>query len=363
MARRPRSAGAAVRHPRGARRDRRRRARRHVAAQRAQPHAAARPGRPQRPGRAAPAARDRARELRRGHRLDGTLEQVRELLDAGGRPRSAGRCSRIRTTALAWPRRNSTRCRRTPPERCGALADYQWRSPEAREKYEQIQELLRSEVLDAQFAGMRDAMQIGYAGGPGARPGHDARAQRDARRRCPRRAHPGAVRRVHAGVRRVLPGPSQQPRRARRLARATRRGCATADGLADARAARRARRADGAGASATPAWPRRWAGCSRLAARGPSGPALGVAASGWAATSRWAIADATGALAELADLDQLDELLVAGLSRGQPRRHRRGAGRTRPRTLGRRPARRSCGGSSASCGSRATCNAPATASS
>ena len=39
------------------------------------------------------------------------------------------------------------------------LADYQWRSPQAREKYEQIQELLRSEVLDAQFAGMRDALQ------------------------------------------------------------------------------------------------------------------------------------------------------------------------------------------------------------
>ncbi|HYU04421.1 MAG TPA: VWA domain-containing protein, partial [Jatrophihabitantaceae bacterium] len=38
------------------------------------------------------------------------------------------------------------------------LSDYQWRSPEAREKYQQIQDLLRSEVLDAQFAGMRDAL-------------------------------------------------------------------------------------------------------------------------------------------------------------------------------------------------------------
>ncbi len=35
----------------------------------------------------------------------------------------------------------------------------------------------------------------------------------------------------------------------------------------------------------------------------------GAAASGWTATSRWATADATGALAELADLDELDELL------------------------------------------------------
>ena len=49
-----------------------------------------------------------------------------------------------------------------PPDTARAvrqLADYQWRSPEARAKYEQIQELLRSEVLDAQFAGMRDALQ------------------------------------------------------------------------------------------------------------------------------------------------------------------------------------------------------------
>jgi uncharacterized protein with von Willebrand factor type A (vWA) domain len=40
-----------------------------------------------------------------------------------------------------------------------ALADYQWRSPEARQAYQQIQDLLRDQVLDAQFAGMRDALQ------------------------------------------------------------------------------------------------------------------------------------------------------------------------------------------------------------
>jgi uncharacterized protein with von Willebrand factor type A (vWA) domain len=39
------------------------------------------------------------------------------------------------------------------------LADYQWRSPEARQTYEQIQDLLRSEVLDAQFKGIRNALQ------------------------------------------------------------------------------------------------------------------------------------------------------------------------------------------------------------
>ena len=39
------------------------------------------------------------------------------------------------------------------------LAEYQWRSPEAAEKYQQIKDLLRSELLDAQFAGMRNALQ------------------------------------------------------------------------------------------------------------------------------------------------------------------------------------------------------------
>jgi uncharacterized protein with von Willebrand factor type A (vWA) domain len=39
------------------------------------------------------------------------------------------------------------------------LADYSWRSPEARAAYEEIQELLRREVLDSQFRGMKQALQ------------------------------------------------------------------------------------------------------------------------------------------------------------------------------------------------------------
>ena len=104
------------------------------------------------------AARNRARELRRDHRLDGTLDQVRELLDAAVAeertalfpdPDDSARMAEAELDAL--PKDTSRAVR--------ALADYQWRSPEAREKYQQIQDLLRSEVLDAQFAGLRDAMQ------------------------------------------------------------------------------------------------------------------------------------------------------------------------------------------------------------
>jgi uncharacterized protein with von Willebrand factor type A (vWA) domain len=104
------------------------------------------------------AARNRARELRRSNRLDGTLDQVRELLDAAVTderkalfpdPDDSARMAEAELDAL--PRDTSRAVR--------ALADYPWRSPEAREKYQQIQDLLRSELLDAQFAGLRDAMR------------------------------------------------------------------------------------------------------------------------------------------------------------------------------------------------------------
>jgi uncharacterized protein with von Willebrand factor type A (vWA) domain len=103
-------------------------------------------------------ARKRARELRRGGQLDGTLQQVRELLDAAvdderqalfPDPNDSARMAEAELDSLPTDTARAVR----------QLADYQWRSPEARAKYEQIQELLRSEVLDAQFAGMRDALQ------------------------------------------------------------------------------------------------------------------------------------------------------------------------------------------------------------
>ena len=40
-----------------------------------------------------------------------------------------------------------------------ALDDYQWRSDQARATYEAIKDMLRREVLDAQFAGMKQALE------------------------------------------------------------------------------------------------------------------------------------------------------------------------------------------------------------
>jgi uncharacterized protein with von Willebrand factor type A (vWA) domain len=103
-------------------------------------------------------ARRRARELRERSRLDGTLEEVRALLDkAVGEERAAlfpdpdddARLREARLDAL-------------PPDAARAvreLADYDWRSPQARQTFQELQDLLRREVLDRQFRGMKEALE------------------------------------------------------------------------------------------------------------------------------------------------------------------------------------------------------------
>ena len=101
--------------------------------------------------------RDRRRELRRSGRLDGILEQARALLDTAiGQERAElfpdpSDDARLREAELdALPSDTASAIR--------ALADYQWRSPAAAQTFEQLKDLLRREVLDSQFRGIRDAM-------------------------------------------------------------------------------------------------------------------------------------------------------------------------------------------------------------
>ncbi len=47
----------------------------------------------------------------------------------------------------------------SPAKAVQELADYDWRSPEARQKYEQIKDLLGREMLDQRFAGMKEALE------------------------------------------------------------------------------------------------------------------------------------------------------------------------------------------------------------
>ena len=102
--------------------------------------------------------RKRQKEARKAGRLDGTLEQVRELLDRA--------VAEERKTLFPDPsddaRFAETRLDALPTDTARAvreLSDYQWRSPEAQQAYDEIQDLLRREVLDSQFRGMKDALQ------------------------------------------------------------------------------------------------------------------------------------------------------------------------------------------------------------
>jgi uncharacterized protein with von Willebrand factor type A (vWA) domain len=102
-------------------------------------------------------ARRRREQLRRSGRLDGTLERVRELLDRAldserrslfADPDDTARLEEAELDALPDDTASAVR----------ALADRQWRSDEARRAYDEITDLLRREVLDSQFTGMRDAL-------------------------------------------------------------------------------------------------------------------------------------------------------------------------------------------------------------
>ena len=102
--------------------------------------------------------RERQREIRGSGRLDGILEQARALLDtAVGQERAElfpdpSDEARLREADLdALPADTAQAIRR--------LADYDWRSPAARDTFERLRQLLRSEVLDSQFRGMRQALQ------------------------------------------------------------------------------------------------------------------------------------------------------------------------------------------------------------
>jgi uncharacterized protein with von Willebrand factor type A (vWA) domain len=103
---------------------------------------------------------DRQRRARKSGQLDGTLERVRELLDQAVEaernalfpdPSDDARLAEAELSALPNDTARAVR----------ELTDYNWRSPEARAAYEEIQDLLRQEVLDSQFRGMKQALQDG----------------------------------------------------------------------------------------------------------------------------------------------------------------------------------------------------------
>jgi len=109
--------------------------------------------------------REQRARLRNEGRLGGTLEEARALLDkAVGQERAElfpdpSDDARLRETELDTLPSDPARAIR-------ALADYEWRSDAARATYEELKELLRQEVLDSQFRGMKQTMQSMQSGSP-----------------------------------------------------------------------------------------------------------------------------------------------------------------------------------------------------
>jgi uncharacterized protein with von Willebrand factor type A (vWA) domain len=101
--------------------------------------------------------RERAR--RRGD-LAGTLDQVRAALDQA----LAAERDELASATDDNARFAEMELDTVPDDVAGAvraLGDYQWRSDDARRIYESIADMLRREVLDAQFAGMKQALSGG----------------------------------------------------------------------------------------------------------------------------------------------------------------------------------------------------------
>jgi uncharacterized protein with von Willebrand factor type A (vWA) domain len=108
--------------------------------------------------RLAAEANRRRRELLSQHNLDGTLQEVKKLLDEAVLAERKELARALDDDA----RFSELQLEALPPSPAKAvqeLADYQWRSGEAREKYEQIKDLLGREMLDQRFAGMKEALE------------------------------------------------------------------------------------------------------------------------------------------------------------------------------------------------------------
>ncbi|MTD56803.1 vWA domain-containing protein [Amycolatopsis pithecellobii] len=100
----------------------------------------------------------RRAEIQRRNNLDGTLQEVQRLLNEA--------LTEERRTLFPDPsdeaRFAEAELDALPPGTAAAvreLADYQWRSEQARENYEQIQDLLGREMLESRFEGMKEALQ------------------------------------------------------------------------------------------------------------------------------------------------------------------------------------------------------------
>lgn len=108
--------------------------------------------------RLAAEANRKRRDLLRRNNLDGTLQEIKQLLDEAVLAERKELARALDDDA----RFSELQLESLPPSPAKAvqeLSEYQWRSPEARQKYDQIKDLLGREMLDQRFAGMKQALE------------------------------------------------------------------------------------------------------------------------------------------------------------------------------------------------------------
>ncbi|MBY3793627.1 VWA domain-containing protein [Rhodococcus fascians] len=103
-------------------------------------------------------AAKRRRDLLKQNNLDGTLQEVRELLDkAVLEERKA--LARALDDDARFQEMQIGDLSPSTAQAVQELSDYDWRSSEGRENYEKIKDLLGREMLDQRFAGMKQALE------------------------------------------------------------------------------------------------------------------------------------------------------------------------------------------------------------
>ena len=108
--------------------------------------------------RLAAEANRKRRELLARNNLDGTLQEIKKLLDEAVLAERKELARALDDDA----RFQELQIESLPPSPAKAvqeLSEYQWRSAEAKQKYEQIKDLLGREMLDQRFAGMKQALE------------------------------------------------------------------------------------------------------------------------------------------------------------------------------------------------------------
>ena len=162
-------------------------------------------------------ANRRRRELLQRNNLDGTLADIKKLLDEAVLAERK-ELARALDDDARFGELQLESLSPSPAKAVQELSEYDWRSQEAREKYEQIKDLLGREMLDQRFAGMKQALENAT----------DEDRQRvndmldDLNDLLDKHAKgqdsPARLSRLHGQARRVLPRESEEHRRAAGLA-------------------------------------------------------------------------------------------------------------------------------------------------